>query len=305
MSALGYTATTPPLVDFLVFSAAGLGMASPYFFLTWNPAWLKYVPKPGMWMITFKQAMGFVLLGTAVWLLSVLLGVLDGAGVVWTVCFWTFLSCSVWLIGQTKLSWKPGSRFLAWSGALAIGVVGWYFSYHVMYDWEAGVNSTNQIVTDQCVTPDTDAEQIASCMETKEWQDGIPWQQWYPGVGPELAAAGFTVYVDYTADWCLTCQTNKKVILETDRIRELMRSRGVIPIKADYTKSNPQMRKELQAHGTVNVPLNLVYPAGQPDDPISLPVVLTPTIVQTALDDAGPSERGVPAIVAAGEPVTQ
>jgi thiol:disulfide interchange protein DsbD len=110
-------------------------MAAPYLLLSMQPAWLKFLPKPGNWMITFKQAAGFVLLATAVWLLWILAAQLDAQGVVWTVAFWGFLSVSAWLLGKTSPSWNTGPRVVTWAAALLIALAGGYFCFAVMYDF--------------------------------------------------------------------------------------------------------------------------------------------------------------------------
>ncbi len=287
VSALAYASTQPALVGFLVFSAAGFGMASPYLLLSAKPGWLKFVPKPGMWMVTFKQVMGFVLIGTAIWLLSILKGLLDADGVVWTVSFWGFLALAVWLLGKIKPTWNAGSRMATWLAALAVAVFGWWFSYVSMYDWAAATDPDRPptLVANAL----NDPAEIAQIVARSDWNPGIPWQPWRPGLAEALASEGFTVYVDFTADWCLTCQSNKKLVLETEDIRREMHTLGVIPLKADFTKRNRAMAGEIEKHGNPTVPLNLVYPAGAPEKVIKLPVLLTKEIVRAALKQAGPS----------------
>jgi thiol:disulfide interchange protein len=133
--AFAYALTQPAWVVFLVFSAAGLGMAAPYLLLSAKPGWLRYIPKPGPWMVTFKQAAGFVLLGTVVWLLWILADQLDARGVVWTVAFWGFLGLALWLYGRAKPTWEPGRRTILLVASLTVALFGFWFCYRVMYDW--------------------------------------------------------------------------------------------------------------------------------------------------------------------------
>jgi thiol:disulfide interchange protein len=123
---------------------------------------------------------------------------------------------------------------------------------------------------------------------SQAWQK-IPWQEWSPGIAEELASEGYTVYVDYTATWCLTCQANKRFVLETDDVRSEFSRLNVVPIKGDFTNRDERMQRELQNHGRNGVPLNIVVPAGKPDGAIVLPEVLTKSIVIAALEKAGPS----------------
>ncbi|MFQ5806289.1 MAG: protein-disulfide reductase DsbD domain-containing protein [Phycisphaerae bacterium] len=133
--AMAYALTQPAWIVYLVFSAAGVGMASPYLVLSAKPGWLKFIPRPGPWMVTFKQAAGFVLLGTVVWLLLILADQVDGKGVVWTVAFFGFLGLAAWMLGRIKPTWQTGGRATMWTASAMLAVLGFYFCYFVMYDW--------------------------------------------------------------------------------------------------------------------------------------------------------------------------
>ena len=90
-------------------------------------------------------------------------------------------------------------------------------------------------------------------------------------IGERLAEQGYTVYIDYTARWCLTCQWNKATVLETRRIAQKFDELGIYPVKGDFTNRNADMQKALSAHDRAGVPLNVIYPANRPDQPIVLP----------------------------------
>lgn len=286
--AAAYAATQPAYISFLVFTAAGLGMSSPYLLLSAFPGWLRWLPKPGAWMVVFKQAMGFVLVGTVVWLLYILAHQVGGEGVVWTVALLGFLGVSAWLIGKIQFTWSDGARVVTWAAALVIGGVGWWFCFAYMYDLSAPQDAGGVKALPD-VSPVELADTIERNLVAAEWGDGIPWQPYVPGVAAELSERGYTVYVDYTATWCVTCQTNKASSLEIGSTRELMQEMGVVPIKADWTNRNPRIREELLRWRRNSVPLNLIYPADQPESAGDLPAVLTPGIVQSALRSAGPS----------------
>ncbi|MBU0638892.1 MAG: thioredoxin family protein [Planctomycetes bacterium] len=279
-TALVYAATQAFLVSFLVFSAAGLGMCSPYLLLAANPAWMKFIPKPGPWMVTFKQAMGFILLGTAVWLLLILGRQTGADGVVWTVAFWGFLGMAAWMIGKIRLTWEATGRLTTWAGALAIVGLGGAFSFHMYEPPKRQVHD---------ITPAS----VVAYVRAQGWDDGVPWAPYREGVPEELASLGYTVYVDYTATWCATCLANKAAVLEPASMRARMREMGVIPVKADFTNRDSAMLERIKAFGRPSVPLNLIYPAGRPEDVITLPVILTPGIVTADLDRAGPSHPKV------------
>jgi thiol:disulfide interchange protein len=287
-TALAYTFTQPWFVGFVVFSSAGLGMGSPYLLLSAKPGWLKFVPKPGPWMLTFKQAMGFVLLATAVWLLWVLGHQVGAGGVVWTVAFWGFLALAAWLVGKIKPSWETTGRLATWVAALGIALFGWWFSFRVMYEWRDSATEIASESEHEELTP----EEIIARVARSDWNDHIPWQPWQPGgLAEELSRRGYTVYVDYTADWCANCKVNK-LWLEADSMRARMRELRVIPIEADFSNYNPAMHEEIKSWGHPTVPLNLVYPAGRPADAIKLPeLFLSAGPVHEALDKAGPSRE--------------
>jgi thiol:disulfide interchange protein DsbD len=157
-------------VVFLVFSAAGVGMSAPYLVLSAKPAWLRYIPKPGAWMVTFKQAAGFVLLGTVVWLLWILADQLDGLGVVWTVAFWGFLGLAAWLFGKARPTWTLGRRALVVGASIGVVLLGFWFCYRVMYDWSrrapaGGPQGTHELRDDAIrpqarITPDRGPESV-------------------------------------------------------------------------------------------------------------------------------------------------
>ncbi len=256
-SAVGVLAKLPPPIAGTGIMVVGLGLAAPYVLLTAFPGWLRFVPRPGPWMVTFKQIVGFVLVLVVVWLLTILVELVDVGAFKGTLALLALVAIGCWLIGQIKLT-TPAARAAAlWVLALVLVGGGGWGGYRLFAE---GVKK-------------------------------IPWQAWEPGIAQRLASEGYTVYVDYTATWCLTCQTNKAVVLETDRIAGRFKELGVYPIKADFTREDPGIQKELQAHGRNGVPLNIVVPAGRPGDAIVLPEVLTPQIVLDALARAGSSHR--------------
>lgn len=276
--ALVYAATQPFVNAMLVFSAAGVGMAAPYLALCLNPAWMRYLPRPGPWMNTFKQSMSFILLGTVVWLLWVLDTQLGGAGVVWTVSFLAFLGLAAWMVGKVRHSWSATARRAAVAGALAVAVGGYWFSFHVMYRPAQSQRHTG-----------LDVDGVIRFVEERGWDDGIPWAPYSPGIGEALAQRGYTAYIDFTASWCVNCQWNKKTVLELPSIRQQMERLRVVPIEADFSTRDPAMLEVLKRFGRPGVPLNLIYPAHKPAEPIVLDPLLTPGHVSSNLDRAGAS----------------
>jgi thiol:disulfide interchange protein DsbD len=120
----------------------------------------------------------------------------------------------------------------------------------------------------------------------KESADGIDWQRWSPAAVADAQAAGKPVLVDFTADWCLTCQVNKKTSIEIPSVREKLKSLGAVALIGDYTHFATNITTELQHFNRAGVPLVLVYPKSTDAEPIVLPEILTPVIVLDALDRA-------------------
>ncbi len=253
-SAVGYALQQPPHIIMLMMLAVGAGMALPYLLLTAQPAWMRFLPRPGPWMEHFKQFMGFVLMGTVVWLLRILADLMDASGLVWTLAFLCFLALACWLIGMVGPTMSPSRQVLQWGGAMAVIAAGAVLSFSAPS--AAGV---------------------------------VPWEPWQRNIGPQLASEGYTVYLDYTATWCATCQTNKKFVLERGAVQKQFRELGVRPIKADWTRQPQDMTDELLRFDRKGVPLNLVFPANRPAEVIVLPEILTTDIVLDALRRAGPS----------------
>lgn len=260
-SAVGVLVQLPPLVAGAGIMMVGVGLAAPYVLLTAFPKWLRFVPKPGKWMITFKQIMGFVLLATIVWLLTILKEMVPAATLVSTIAFLGFVGVVCWIMGKATLSDSPLRSLSIHAGAVLLLAGGWWVSFQWLSEPAA-----SQIV----------------------------WYDWKPGLDQDLARDGYTVYVDFTAAWCLTCQTNKKLVLHSESIEKRFARDKVIALKADFTRKDAAILAQLREFGKNGVPLNIVIPAGKPETAIVLPEVLTPGVVADALMRAGPSTTPPP-----------
>ncbi len=287
--ALGVAFRSTNMELFAIFTAIGFGMASPFIILSAFPSWLRFMPKPGAWMEHFKQAMGFMLLGTVVWLMFTLGDQVGAPGLVWTAMFLIFLAIACWILGRQTPMTPVGRRLVAWAFAVGFAVGGWWLSFEGGWNKKTTVEVFVQNVRDAC---DGVCANGPPSIPRSAWDDGIPWQRWNKGWPQQLAAQGYTVYVDYTATWCATCLANKKATLETKRVRQMMRDNCVIPIKADFTLENPDILTDLNSFDRSGVPLNVIYPANQPDQPIVMPEQLVgrATLVVDRLSEAGPSE---------------
>lgn len=269
-AALGHLTRLPTPLTVLGVMTVGVGLAAPYVLLTAFPAWLRFVPRPGNWMIVFKQFMGFVLLGTAVWLLWILSYLVAPAALVGVMALLCFVGLGCWLIGMAGLgaSWP---RWAAAHGAAVAAVVAGAFCYRWLATGvaaDAGTTTVAEMVDDSPTALRRAADDVIASVEQayRTMPAGsaeLPWAPWRPGLAELLNQEGYTVYVDFTAKWCLTCQTNKAVALHQPGVVATFRELGVVPLIADFTRPNPAIQRELERFRRAGVPLNLIYPKGR------------------------------------------
>lgn len=259
-SALGVALAQPAAVALLIFTALALGMAAPYLLLAAAPQLLRFVPKPGAWMESFKQFMGFLLMGSVVWLLWVLgleVGV-DGLALMLGVL--VMIGLGGWIWGRWGgYDRTPLTRRIALTTATVV-IVG---------SAAAGVDAVRRL------PPPTAAAVGAS---TGKNGAGIQWETFTPARVAELRRAGKPVFVDFTAAWCLSCKANEKVALETDEVRAEIARRGIVMVKADWTNRDENITRALAEFGRSGVPLYVFYPPNG-GEPKVLPEVLTPGLV--------------------------
>jgi thiol:disulfide interchange protein/DsbC/DsbD-like thiol-disulfide interchange protein len=264
-AALGVAFTQPPAVIVLFFTAIALGLAAPYVVLSFVPGLLGLLPKPGPWMNHFKVAMGFPMLGTAVWLLTLATPHYGDRGVLWVGLFLVCVAVGAWIWGEFV---QRGSKRKGLAAAMALAVVlaGYAYGLEVALQWRKPSGA------DSPVQP--------------QRHGLIDWQPWSPEAVAQARAQGRPVLVDFTADWCLTCKANKTTSIEIEPVRAKLKALNAVALLADYTRANPTIAAELQRFGRAGVPLVVVYPKDPAKPPIVLPTLLTPSIVLEALDQA-------------------
>ncbi len=256
-SALGYTLGSSTLEALVVFSAIGLGMAAPYVLLGLFPAWLRWLPRPGRWMETFRQVLAFPMYATAAWLAWVL-GQQAGIDAVLALAIGAvLLALGLWLTGRFVQQGSGGRRGLAAALAVAALALGLWTA------WPGDVDR-------RAATP------------MQAGADAIAWQPWSRERVDEALASGRAVFVDFTAAWCVSCQANKRLVLERDAVVAAMAQRGVLRLRGDWTNRDPAITAELARFGRNGVPLYLVYRPGEPQ-PRILPELLTVGLVIDAL----------------------
>src|SRR5213082_1279846 len=216
--ALGFAFTQSGWTILLMFLAIAAGMASPYFLLSAQPAWLRLLPRPGPWMLRVKQLMGFLLLATLLFLLWVLGAERGAEAVIWTACFLLALSVACWMKGAfvVPTAFAP-ARVVSILIALALVIAsGLYFI-------GAKFNATSLVTGDSQVQGD--------------------WRAFTPERLQTELGQGHTVFVDFTAAWCLTCKFNEAAVLESSAVRAAFQRRGIVKFKADWTNADPAITK--------------------------------------------------------------
>ena len=263
--ALGFAFAQSAPIILLVFLTVGLGLATPYLILSSQPAWLKFLPKPGSWMEKFKIAMGFPMLATVLWLYSIAAGSY-GKNVLYLGVFLVATALSTWIFGEFVQRGRH-HKFAATVGALLAFAVAYGVFLEKNLNWRAPVTTNG-------------------AGDLQESADDIAWRPWTPEAVATARAAGRPVLVDFTADWCLTCQVNRKTSLEVASVREKLKTINALALVGDYTHFPEAITAELNRYQRAGVPLVLVYPKDPAAPAIVLPSVLTPGMVLTALDQA-------------------
>jgi len=276
--AFGWATQQPAHIALLAFVFAGLGMASPYMLLGANPNWLSFLPKPGPWMITFERIMGFLLLGMVVWLLHPLVPQIGAGGLEWTLVFLVAIAMACWILGKVNMT-QPVSLRWRYRGGAAVLVFG---AGAIIYGWIYPLGKAMEVQV---------SIRSSHYAGHDDWSTGIPWQAWTGEAVEQAVREGNTVFVDFTAAWCTICKANKALATNTPEVRDKMKALGVVPFQGDFTLRDPLIAEALRKHSRAGPPLNLIYPPGQPDNPLVLRTNLTREYLLEKLDQAGPSRK--------------
>ncbi len=283
-TALGFAFAEPASVIVGIFLASGLGMALPYLLLTLNPDWLKFLPKPGAWMEKFKQSMGFVLMATVIWLDSVLANQI-GPSLTAYINYWLVgLALCAWIIASyTDLTSETGRKVKVWSVAAAImGLLSWFCILG-----QPAVMAAIELKGESTAVAAVQSGSAGAGESVTE--NGITWEGFTVDKLNQHLTEGKTVLLDFTADWCQTCQVNEKTVLNNNAVRDKLQALKVVTMRADWTRQDPEITKLLSKFGRAGVPLYVIFPAGKPSAPLVLPEVITVDLVLSNLDQAGAS----------------
>jgi thiol:disulfide interchange protein len=237
-TALGWSFRQPTLIVYLVWGVMGLGMASPYLLLGVFPQFVKWLPKPGTWMIRFKEFSGFVLLGSVIFIVSFT----DKKFTIPVLVMLLGVSLGLWMIGNlydinSHIRHKMTVRVIAATLTLLIG----WFGYSL-----AG-----------------------------ESEYRLPWEPFSDAKVTALLKENKTVLIDFTADWCNNCHWNEYFALNTKATQELVKQNGIIPLQADFTSQSAEIKRWLLKFQQIGVPLTVIFPAGRQNEPIVLTGVYT------------------------------
>lgn len=250
-SALGFAITQPPITSLAIFASLGAGMAAPFLLLSSVPTLLRFMPRPGAWMDRFKRFMAFPMLLTCVWLLWVLGNQTSASGMAMVLAGCLLLALAVWLHNEPieKPLWQT-TRRLTQLGGVAVAFA---------------------LLASPALQPTTRAA-----------GDSDEWVAYSPQRLQQLLSEGKPVFIDATADWCITCLTNEQVTLNRPDVRRKMQEKVVL-MKADWTNEDPAITALLQQYGRSGVPLYLLYDGKNPTATV-LPQLLTPGLVLEALE---------------------
>lgn len=279
-SALGFTLGQPAPVVLAVFAAIALGMALPYGLLALVPSLVERLPRPGPWMESLRQFMAFPMLASAAWLAWVLAQQAGADALLRLMLGAVMLGLAAWILGR----FVPFGRGLAATLparllAVAVALVGLWLALDELPGGPVRPGVT-AAPSGGLAAPSGDAAAFrASGLPTDRSADWAPWSR----AAVEAALArGQPVFVDITAAWCVSCQANKRLVLDRASVREAFERAGVVRLRADWTQRDPAITEELARHGRNGVPLYLLYAPGSPT-PRILPELLTTGLVIDAL----------------------
>jgi thiol:disulfide interchange protein DsbD len=246
-TAVGFAFASPPATIIAIFLAVGAGLAAPFVLITWVPAWSRLIPRSGPWMLQLRRLLGFALVATVVWLLWVVGRSVGTDGMTLLLGFLVLVGFAVWVYGALQSSSRRG---------LVRGL---------------GLGLVALIVSGLVWLPLEPASRPAS---TATAEEGAV-RAFDPGAVEAELALGRPVFVFFTADWCLTCKVNERAVLSSTRAKAELERGGFVTFKADWTRRDETIRRELARFGRAGVPLYLLYAPSDPRHPELLPELLT------------------------------
>ena len=250
-SAIGFALLQPSVNSIFIFLSLGLGFALPYLILSIKPSLLSFLPKPGAWMETFKQFMAFPMWASALWLLWVLSGQVDSDTVILVLIGGLLVSLALWLIEKNNSEIK----FIKWlvraTALLILLIAIWILP-----------TSYSELDQEKKLDISYSEELLKKYREDNQ-----------------------IIFLNFTADWCITCKVNERVALNSEKVKNLIKQRNIKYMEADWTRKNEAIAKKLEEFGRSGVPLYLLYPPN--GEPSILPEILTEDILLEYLNEIG------------------
>lgn len=279
-AALGFAFTQPPLIIFLILIFVGIGLAFPFILLGIWPAFIQKLPKPGNWMNIFKEIMGFLLLGTVIYMLNTLYHQIGGANLVRVLIFLGILSFASWIYGRFG---KPGSTKLSQWISLAAAVAIVVVSASLILDFSNTSGASGKGTAASAGNPagGTSGNQLAEVTDID--RDGM-WQEFSPEVVERLRNENVPIFISFTAQWCTTCKVNEAIVLSTDDIQKAFENYGIVPLKGDYTSRDEVIGRWIERFGKAGVPVNALFVPGR-EEAIVFPEILTKKMLIEAFEE--------------------
>ncbi|MDG2060958.1 MAG: protein-disulfide reductase DsbD family protein [SAR86 cluster bacterium] len=246
-SALGLALLQPGLSSISIFVGLGLGFSAPYLILSFNPSLLKSLPKPGEWMETMKQFMAFPMWASAIWLLWVLSGQVEILSVILVLLGALIISVGLWILEKTQLTTGYKKRFAQFFALILVVFSIWLIPTEYRNNEASSLNSN-------FYTP----EKVSALRQENK-----------------------SIFLNFTADWCITCKVNEAVALSRQNVKSTLTDREITYLKADWTKKDAVIANKLAEYGRTGVPLYLLFSKGK--EPIILPEILTEDILMKYL----------------------
>ena len=250
-SAVGFALLQPSINSIFIFLSLGIGFALPYLVLSIKPSLLSFLPKPGAWMETFKQFMAFPMWASALWLLWVLSGQVDLDTVILVLIGGLLVSLSLWLT-EKNTSERVSIKWLVRFTAISILIIS-FLILPTSYSYKNSENPEDLVYSEDLLDEFRDRNEL--------------------------------IFLNFTADWCITCKVNERVALNSGEVKDLIKRKNIKYIEADWTRKNEAIARKLEEFGRSGVPLYLLYPSE--GDPIILPEILTEDILLKYLNEIG------------------
>tara|TARA_B100001778_G_scaffold160006_1_gene131480 strand:- start:113 stop:2092 length:1980 start_codon:yes stop_codon:yes gene_type:complete len=252
-AALGYALIQPSGVTLPIFSALGLGFAFPYFILSASPSLINYLPKPGNWMVTLKEFFAFPMFATSIWLIWVFSFQTSSNEVIFLLITILLISLLIWIASKIN---KPNYRMIIFIFAIFI----------IFFQFK-----------------DIPSQKIQSPNAMK--LESFNYVEWNENIENEYQSKNQAYLINFTAAWCITCQTNDKIALSRPNIKEYIYENNIEYVVADWTNKNDEILKTLESYNRNGVPLYIFWKPGMKKSKI-LPAILTEQILLDSFNNS-------------------